>query len=79
MPQILVRNLNKNTVERLKKRARRDGRSLQSEVKAILEQAANEPAVDMKAAQALVIKIRRMLKGRKFPDTVKLIREDRDR
>jgi len=79
MAQILVRNLNKNIVERLKRRAKQDGRSLQSEVKTILEQAANEPVVDMKAAQALVSKIRRKLKGRKFPDSVKLIREDRDR
>jgi plasmid stability protein len=79
MAQILVRNLNKNVVERLKKRAKQDGRSLQSEVKAILEQAANEPVMDMETARALVDKVRRKFKGRKFPDSVKLIREDRDR
>ena len=79
MPQILVRNLNKNIVERLKKRARRDGRSLQSEVKAILEQAANEPVMDMETARKLCEQIQRRFRGRKFPDTVELIREDRDR
>lgn len=47
MAQILVRDLKKDVVERLKKRARADGRSLQSEVKFILERAAFEPKVDM--------------------------------
>ena len=42
MPQILVRDLDEKIVARLKKRARRDGRSLQSEVKSILERAAIE-------------------------------------
>jgi len=31
MPQILVRNLDKATVDRLKARARQEGRSLQAE------------------------------------------------
>ncbi|MFQ5430921.1 MAG: Arc family DNA-binding protein [Nitrospinota bacterium] len=79
MAQILVRNLNKNIVERLKRRAKQDGRSLQSEVKTILEQAANEPKLDMESARKLCEQIQRKFKGRKFPDTVKLIREDRDR
>ena len=79
MPQILVRDLDKETVERLKKRAREDGRSLQSEVKHILDQAAHEPTVDMETARALVDNIRKKFKGRKFPDSVKLIREDRGR
>lgn len=79
MAQILVRDLDKETVERLKKRARDDGRSLQSEVKHILSQAAQEPTVDMEAARALVENIRKKFKGRRFPDSVELIREDRDR
>lgn len=79
MAQILVRDLDDETVERLKRRAREDGRSLQSEVKHILFQAAQEPTVDMEAARALVENIRKKLKGRKFPDSVELIREDRDR
>ncbi|MBI5888079.1 MAG: Arc family DNA-binding protein [Deltaproteobacteria bacterium] len=79
MAQILVRDLDKETVERLKKRARDDGRSLQSEVKFILDQAAQGPTVDMEAARALVENIRKKFKGRRFPDSVKLIREDRNR
>jgi len=39
MAQILVRGLDEKIVERLKKRAKRGGRSLQSEVKMILENA----------------------------------------
>jgi plasmid stability protein len=79
MAQILVRNLDKVVVDRLKKLARKEGRSLQSEVKAILEQAVNVPTVDIKSARTLVDQIRLKFRGRKFPDTVELIREDRDR
>jgi hypothetical protein len=40
MSSILVRGLAQKTVERLKERARLNGRSLQQEVKALLERAA---------------------------------------
>ena len=79
MAQILVRELDEEVVERLKKRAKEDGRSLQSEVKLILERAALEPKVDMETARALVDDIRKKFKGRSFPDSVELIREDRNR
>lgn len=79
MAQILVRNLSKEIVERLKKRAMEDGRSLQSEVKLILEQAALEPRVDMETARKICEEFRRRFKGRRFPDTVELIHEDRVR
>ena len=39
MAQVLVRQLDTNVVARLKKRAKEHGRSLQSEVKTILEEA----------------------------------------
>ena len=76
MGQILVRDLNDEVIERLKDRARNDGRSLQSEVKLILEQAAR---ADVKAARKLANDIRKRFKGRKLTDSVDLIREDRDR
>lgn len=79
MAQILVRDLDKETVERLKKRARDDGRSLQSEVKHILDQAAYEPKVDIEKARKMLDEFRKRFKGRKFSDSVELIREDRDR
>lgn len=40
MPEFLVRNRDESVVERLKSRARGNGRSLQAELKFILEQAA---------------------------------------
>lgn len=79
MAQILVRNLDEDIVESLKRRAKRDGRSLQSEVKLILEQAALEPKIDIEAALKICKQFRRKLKGRGLPDTLELIREDRNR
>ena len=76
MAQILVRNLDDGVVERLKIRAHRDGRSLQSEVKMILEQAAK---ADMAGARELAEAIRKKMGNRSFDDSAKLIREDRDR
>ena len=79
MAQILVRNLDEDVVKRLKARARKEGRSLQSKVRQILEEAADAPQLDMDAARKMVDRIRKKLKGRKFPDTVELIREGRNR
>ncbi|MCH7978975.1 MAG: hypothetical protein IH935_08370 [Acidobacteria bacterium] len=75
MAQILVRGLDDELVERLKNRARQERRSLQAEVKLILEQAAR---LDMKSARKLAEAIRKSFKGRRFEDSVRLIREDRD-
>ncbi|MEW6201118.1 MAG: hypothetical protein AB1546_04030 [bacterium] len=79
MAEILVRNLDDNVVDRLKKSAKKRGCSLQAEVKMILELAANAPQADIVSARKLVHRIRRRFKGRDFPDSVELIREDRDR
>lgn len=75
MSQILVRNMNEKLVKRLKDRAKRQGRSLQAEVKDILE---NAVAADPAAALRLADKIRRSW-GKTFDDSARLIREDRDR
>lgn len=77
MAQVLVRQLDEKVVERLKKRAREHGRSLQSEVKTILEEA----VPDYEAAWQRIETFRRRMKqsGRKFSDSAVLIREDRDR
>lgn len=76
MAQILVRNLDKAVVDRLKKRARENRHSLQAEAKAILENA---------VARATPEKIRSILEkwdkhwgARRFDDSAKLIREGRD-
>ena len=78
MAQILVRNLDETVVARLKERANLNGRSLQAEVKMILEQAAADGGkVDMVTARRMFEELQRRFAGRKFPDTVELIREDR--
>ncbi len=78
MAQVLVRNLDEKVVVRLKKRAAHRGRSLQAEVKMILEEAAEEEATDFwKAADQIRDQLRRT--GRTFSDSAALIREDRDR
>jgi plasmid stability protein len=44
MSQILVRNLSPETVDRLKAQAKRNKRSLEAEVRSILDEAASSPA-----------------------------------
>jgi plasmid stability protein len=77
MAQILIRNLNQSTVARLKRNARANRRSLQAEAKQILEEGASDYARRMAAARKTIERLGRKFKGRKFPDTVTLIREDR--
>ncbi len=75
MAQILIRDLDTDTVERLKSRARRHGRSLQGEVKAILEDAATYSMVE---AAAVAERWQQALAGRDYGDSAAAIREDRN-
>ena len=75
MAQILVRGLDAKTVDRLKARAKLNGRSLQGEVKLILQGAAGYGREE--ALEALR-KFRKSL-GRNFDNSADLIREDRER
>lgn len=78
MTDVLVRNLSEEVVEKLKARAHKNGRSLQRELKMLVEQSVVTDAVD---ALALARKVRRRLarKGARQSDSAKLVREDRDR
>lgn len=76
MPNVLIRDLDQKALDALKQRAARNGRSLQAEMKQILEEAA---AVNMIDARALAARIRRELSGRKHSDSTALIAEDRRR
>jgi hypothetical protein len=76
MGSILVRGLDQETIERLEERARLIGRTLQREVKALLERAAD--ALTMSEARQLSERWRRRLGGRSFSDSAPLIRADRD-
>jgi len=78
MSQILVRNLDRKVVRALKARAARKGRSLQTEVKSILEQAASEAKLDPAAAKRLALRIQKLIGKRPLPDSTRIIREARD-
>lgn len=76
MAQILVRDLDAGTLERLKAQAKQHRRSLQGEVKVILIE-----AITMTRREAHVISTRwqKYLAGQIAGDSAKFIREDRRR
>ena len=76
MVEILVRDLDPEVVTRLKARARVHGRSLQKEIKLILEESA---PVNIKQAAMLSEVWQVKLAGRSFSDSAAQLREDRDR
>ena len=77
MPDILIRGLNVKTIRRLKSRAKAGGRSLQAEVKSILEKSATEKTFDELRREAEAFSKR--FEGRWRGDSVDLIRADRAR
>ncbi|MPZ23529.1 MAG: hypothetical protein GEU28_08280 [Dehalococcoidia bacterium] len=79
MPAILVRNLDDDLVERLKARAEASARSLQAEVRLILEEAVGRRTLDPKARAALARRLTATTRGTKQTDSAELIREDRER
>ena len=78
MAQILIRNLDPSTVERLKVQAERNQRSLEAEVRFILDDAAAEFRRSRERALAVADQIRRRA-GPQTSDSVDLLREDRER
>lgn len=77
MPQLLVRDLDAAVVARLKQRARRHGRSLQKEAKAILEAAAIIMTMD--EARQVADGWQRRFRDHQFGDSAELIRQNRER
>jgi len=63
--------------ERLKARAEGNGRSLEEEVRAILERAADE--YSLAEAEEALARVRALFAGQTLPDSTDLIREDRER
>lgn len=76
MAQVLVRDLDDAVVEKLKERARSQGRSLEAELRQILRQAADEHRM---ATSMTIAEIQAMFAGRTFADSAELLREDRER
>jgi plasmid stability protein len=77
MAQLLVRDLDDQVLARLEERARRGGRSLQAEAKAILEAAA--PRYTSEEALEVLAAWQQRLRGRPTSDSAELIREDPER
>ena len=75
MAQVLVRDLEDDVVERLKRRARHNGRSLEAELRIIL---ANAIKPTIEEAMEEMRRVREEFRGRHFSDSAELIREDRD-
>ena len=76
MSDILIRGLDKPTFERLRARARRHGRSLQSEARFVLKQAAGAQPEEV---ASILAGWKKRFAGRRFAGSAKLIREDRER
>jgi antitoxin FitA len=76
MPDLLIRGLEPETIDRLKARAKRHGRSLQSEVKRLIEQVSGGGSQHL---TAMLDRWQRQFAGRKFVSSTRLIREDRRR
>ena len=78
MPDILIRGLDTRALQRLKARAKGNGRSLQGEAKLILEHAAGHSLPEALSAAA---RWRKKLarQGQRSTDSIAMIREDRER
>lgn len=77
MAQVLVRNLADDVVERLKARAAAHGRSLEGELRGILEAAARTPKEEA-LARLDAIRATTRPPGPGEPTAAEMIREDRD-
>ncbi len=76
MADVLIRNVDDRVIEKFKKRAAENGRSLQSELKELIEESAPR---DLDEFLAEAAKIRAKWGPRPGVDSVQAIREDRER
>lgn len=80
MAQIIVENLDPDVIEKLEALAKKNGRSLQEELKYILQQAAEYNTVgDIAKAREAVARSQTRYAAQNFSDSAELIREDRER
>jgi plasmid stability protein len=76
VPSILIRDLNKETIKQLKKRAAANGRSLQAEAKEIIERGARHKTFEELRSQ---LESLARSSGHQKTNSADLIREDRRR
>ncbi len=77
MANLTIRNLDDKVVERLKKKAKDNGRSLEAELRELLKQAANRKSPE--ELLAIADRIAAMTPNVPQTDSAELLREDRDR
>jgi len=77
MPQILIRDLDEDLIAALKRRAKANHRSLQGEVKALLQEKVRSRSVD--AIREELRRFRAGLGKKRIGDSGDLIRADRSR
>jgi plasmid stability protein len=73
--QVVIRDVDERDLERLRTRARDNGRSLESELRLMIKDQARQTAPDWREA---LEEVQRRFAGRRFSDSADLIREDRD-
>ena len=78
MAQILVRELDESVVKKLKSRAKSNGRSMESEIRTILESAAQAHNNKARFIRE-VVSLRKRIERRRQTDSGILQAEDRDR
>lgn len=77
MPDVLVRNIEEKTLNNLKKRAERNNRSLQAELKSLLELYAG-PELEETKSMVRDVYMRYKATGKKFSDSAEDLSKDRE-
>lgn len=78
MPDVLIRNIDKETLEKLKERAKENNRSLQEELKELVEFHAKPNLAETKdRVHDILVKYKASNKS--FPDSGDELSEDRER
>ena len=75
---VLIRNIDEETLDKLKNKAATNNHSLQAELKSLLESHAG-PDIEKVRSMARESIRKYRVEGRKFSDSTKDIREDRER
>jgi plasmid stability protein len=78
MANVLIRNIPEGVLDRFKNMAKSHKRSLQQELRTVLEKTANQSSPDI-FQKALDLRKRLEKKAIRFTDSAKLLREDRSR
>jgi antitoxin FitA len=76
MAQVLIRGLDDKVLKRLKRQAKNNNRSLESELRAIIESAVKFTSAEWLELSSI---LRSKLEDREHADSTELIREDRSR